>query len=373
MWHVAGARWYVALGAVAVALAAGCAKRTPTPSYTDARDLPPYLQDPRLHPHPQCPPTRGLAGVGRSVDAPEQARDRAVASVAASVASRVESVLRDDSQLRSVNGAEQDVTVIEQSITQRAAFSHAELVRTVGGIERHGDEWFALACLDRVGAAKVLDEELAAPLQAFALALERAQAAASAKDPAAFATARAEADRAAVTALPLLAQRRAILDDVSASQRAHALGEAMATLRTLASAFRTALRVTLHLDAQGLDAGSAAAVGERVRSALARAGVQAPLVEAQGCGGEASHALTLRMERGCRWGSLGHTCAVSLALKGEDCAHGTGMFDSPFPVELKGSSTRSQEAATQRALKALDEDGALRGWLSPLLGGMASG
>ncbi|MBI5497369.1 MAG: hypothetical protein HY904_20310 [Deltaproteobacteria bacterium] len=354
-----------------VAVLAACASGKTGPRYTDAAELPPHLADPVKHPHPDCPAGRGLPAVGRSVTSPDEARIRALNAVAANVSSQVQGVIRDQQKLVIAHGQASSTTSLEQRIEQRAAFSHAELVRVVGGVERHGEEWFALACLDRARAATVLDEETAAPLQVVTLSVDRARTAAAAQDATAFATARAEAVEAATRVFPLLAQRRVILDDATAGQRMETLQQGMATLRELASTLRNKVRVVLAVEAPALAENARGVLGDRVRNALTAMRIPVVMQAAPGCAPEASHALTLHAEPGCGWGSLGHTCKPAVSLKGTACDTGTALFDSPFPGALRGSTTQGEAQALEKALRGFD-DAAVAQWLGSLMRGVAA-
>jgi hypothetical protein len=334
--------------------------------------MPAWLVDPERSPHPDCPPARFAVAVGSSRAGRADAEAQARAAIVRRLGSRIEV---ETDRVLSATRTGDEVTVrrsLDERVHDQAAFGHGELVRAVGPSYRRGGETFVLACLDREAAAGALRRDLAAPLERFDAAAERAHQAAVDREAPAFVVAW-QAARAEVPAIaPLLGQLRA-LSDAPAPEEARFRARA-AWIEGEAARLRTAVKLYVRATAPDVPAAQQRTLLEAVRDAARALGFTTELAGADAACprlGPAAYLLDAEAHADCAWRSLGNECRLEVLLRAQSCAAGRTVFESGLPgTLLRGIDLRDGALALRKAFRdvvpATFEPALRRGFLGEL-------
>ncbi|HEY3451344.1 MAG TPA: hypothetical protein VGK67_33610 [Myxococcales bacterium] len=317
-----------------------------------ATAVPAYLLDPERSPPPDCGPDRFLSAVGTSRAGRAAAEEQARAAVVKKLGSRIEIETRRIVEVSSRDGVTTSRRTLNEGVSERAEFKHAELISVVGPPVTSEGETYALACLDRARAASMLAGDLVAPLAVFDSTTARALEAGQRGDRPAFSAAYREAGRASLQCVPVLAQVAALGVE---GPEARKVSQALQSLAVEAARLRSLTTFQVALEAPDVPADVASTAADALRQALARVGGEAR-VGAAACAAGVTYGVSARLEPRCRWGQLGHTCAPHLQLVANECSSGRVAFELGLsdPKQLAGSDLNEAPRALRRALAQLN-------------------
>lgn len=305
--------------------ASACVSSTETPTTaapSGPRFPPPSVWhfDPTTNPHPECDPASHLVAAGRSVEGVEDAEAQARAAVARQISSSIESEVE---RVVTAVGTGDDTQMgrsLKRSVAESSRFSHNELIvaKPPHGLDDERGEYFALVCLNRMKATSVIDGESREAIARLETALSSAEAAKQAGDMPMFTRAFRDARKEAPRAFSSMALMHALRG--AADPRASTLTASYASLIAEATRIRHAARVTVSMDADGMDAAHKSALTALLRTSLEPAGLPLSVDDKPCTKKDAGRThVNVKGQANCKWGSLGHMCKPVFVVAATAC------------------------------------------------------
>jgi hypothetical protein len=276
--------------------------------------------DPTTNPHPECDPAGHIMAAARSTEGVEDAEAQARASVARQISSSIESEV-DRVVTAVVTGDESQMNrSLKKSVVESSRFSHNELIvaKPPHAFDPERGEYFALVCLNRLKAVSVVENEARDPIARLETALASAETARANGDVPMFTRAFRDARQHAPRAFSSLALLHALRG--ASDPRGGALTAGFAGVVAEASRIRHAARVTLSMDADGMDDAQKSALVSHLRTSLEGTGL--PLsVDEKPCGktDKGRTHVNVKGQANCKWGSLGHMCKPIFVVAATAC------------------------------------------------------
>ncbi|MBS2024163.1 MAG: hypothetical protein JST92_17305 [Deltaproteobacteria bacterium] len=326
--------------AVALAGLAGCGAPKKT--------LPAYMTSSQAE-HPKYPRGKYLVQTGMSTISQDDADARAKKLVSEAVSSQLQAETRSFMESSSVNGASTDKAKATEEIVVKTGFTRADLIN-IAERDRSGDEFYAVAVLDRARCESELGSAVAADLNSYSSYAEAAMKAYAAGRMGEFWTAAAKASEVRPALEASFIIRRAVLTRPAADEGKYtALRDGLA--KNVADAFAKQL-VIVRVDGAA-EADLLKLTNTALQKMKLRVGDQktcaAIAPEAQMFAAE----LVLEPEETCGEVQLGEKCEVRVQLRAAACSGGAeGRGGIPAGVAINASErAKAHRAAWQRVLQ----------------------
>jgi len=309
--------------------------------------LPLYFQSAE-NPHPNCQGADYLPAFSASEKSMDDARNVAKSKVVSSIKTSIQVERQRVSRVQRGGGQDFSKTDYSQVITQKSAFRHLELIRTIEEKDI-GDRHFAYVCLDLREAAEAIDQDLRRAWPNLQRGSERALMAAARNDRAAFMSSYAYLNDTIEESASLLVEYRAVAHTGSSLETQ--IDQIREKLAIAARDLTSRVSIGLSVNTGGPRA-TAQKLAGTFRTALSRLGLGTVRQQATCKGSDApTYALTVSILASCTWGGMGHTCEPSLSLEGRDSKSGQIVFDTSLEDQhLRASANSSKEDALAKAL-----------------------
>jgi len=314
--------------------------------------------DPTTNPHPECDPAAHIVAAARSTEGVEDAEAQARASVARQISSTIDSEVDRVVTALVASDSSQMNRSLKKSVVESSSFSHNELIvaKPPHAFDPARSEYFALVCLNRMKATNVIDGESRDSIGQLETAIASAETARQNGDVPMFTRAFRDARQHAPRAFSSLALMHALRG--ANDPRSAALTAGFAGVMAEASRIRHAARVTLSMDADGMDEAQKGALVSHLRTSLEPTGL--PLsVDEKPCGkaDKGRTHVNVRGQANCKWGSLGHMCKPVFVVAATACGEAPRKLLESSLEGAGGVHAKDPQKALEKAVAGTKFDG----------------